>query len=218
MTRDSQVQVGTGTVTVAGTGWAEAAPDLVLVSVEAECRAQSVAEAYAAAGEGLAAVASALRGRGVAPSDIRSTGLSVRADLAWRDGEGQKLVGYVAAASLAVRLRDLGNASAVISDAVLAGGDAVRLNSLQLVLSDEAGVRAQARDAAWQDAVRAAGQYASLASATLGRVASVTDQRPSPGPVPLAGLQRAAATEPMAIEPGLNPVEATVTATWELRY
>lgn len=218
MNRDPHVQVAAGTVTVTGTGWAEAAPDLVLVSVGAECRAQSVAEAYAAAGEALAAVASALRGRGIASGDTRSTGLSVRADLAWRDGEGQKLAGYVAAGSLAVRLRDFGNASAVISDAVLAGGDAVRLNSLQLVLSDEAGVRAQARDAAWQDALRAAGQYASLASATLGPVLSVTDQRSSPGPVPMAGLQRASAAEPLAIEPGLNRVEATVTVTWELRH
>ncbi|WP_327019840.1 SIMPL domain-containing protein [Arthrobacter sp. Soil764] len=91
------------TVTVTGTGWAEAAPDLMLVSVGVECRAESVEGAYAAAAEGLAAVGSVLRSRGVAPADIRSTGLSLRADLAWRDGEGQKLVGYVAAGTLSVR-------------------------------------------------------------------------------------------------------------------
>ena len=218
MVEDPHVQVGAGTVTVTGTGSAEAAPDLMLVSVGVECRAGSVQEAYAAAGGALAAVGSALRGRGVAPADLRTAGLSVRADLAWRDGEGQKLVGYVAAGSLLVRLKDLSSASGTVSEAVRAVGDAARLNSLQLVLSDDSAIRAQARDAAWEDALHTAGQYAALASATLGRVLSVADQRPASGPVPLAGLQRASATESLAIEPGENRVDAAVTVTWELQH
>ena len=217
MVEDPHVQVGAGTVTVTGTGSAEAAPDLMLVSVGVECRAGSVQEAYAAAGGALAAVGSALRGRGVAPADLRTAGLSVRADLAWRDGEGQKLVGYVAAGSLLVRLKDLSSASGTVSEAVRAAGDAARLNSLQLVLSDDSAIRAQARDAAWEDALHTAGQYAALASATLGRVLSVTDQRPASGPVPLAGLQRTSATESLAVEPGENRVDAAVTVTWELQ-
>ena len=216
--RDSHVQVGAGTVTVTGTGFAEAAPDLMLVSVGVECRAESVQEAYAAAGAALAAVGSAFRGRGVAPADVRTTGLGVRADLAWRDGEGQKLVGYVATSSLMVRLRDIAGASDAVSEAVHSAGDSVRLNSLQLVLSDESAVRDLARAAAWEDAVRAAGQYAALASATLGRVVSVTDAHQPQGPVPLAGLQRASAAESVVVEPGMNRVEAGVSVTWELHY
>lgn len=204
------------TVTATGTGWAEAPPDLMLVSVGVECRAGSVEEAYAAAAEGLAMMGSVLRGHGVAPADIRSAGMSVRADLAWRDGEGQKLVGYVAASSVTVRLRDIATASATIAAAVDAAGDSARLNNLQLVLSDDTAVRAEAREAAWHDALRTAGQYAALASARLGPVLSVTDQRPAPGPVPLAGMQRASAPEGMTVEPGANRVEATVTATWAL--
>jgi uncharacterized protein YggE len=218
MSRPDQGFGDTGTVTVTGTGWAEAQPDLVTVSVAVECRAPSVDDAYAAAGRSLAAVTTALRHRGIAPADLRTNGLSVRAELAWRDGEGQKLVGYVAGGSLAVRLRDVDNASAAISDAIGPGGDDVRLDSLQLVLSDDSAVRAQAREAAWQDALRAAVQFASLASATLGRVLSVTDQRSVPGPVPVAGLQRASAVEGAAIEPGRNRVEAGVTVTWELLH
>jgi len=218
MERDSQVHVGAGTVTVTGTGWAEAAPDLMLVSAGVECRATSVEEAYAGAAEGMAAIAAALRSRGIADADIQSAGLSVRADLAWRDGEGQRLVGYVAASSLTVRLRDLGRASATVSEAVRAAGDTARLNSLQLVLSDDSAVRTQARDAAWRDAFRTAGQYAALASAGLGRVLSVTEQRPGGAPVPVAGLQRASTTESMPIEAGQSRVEAAVTVTWELHH
>jgi uncharacterized protein YggE len=127
-------------------------------------------------------------------------------------------VGYVAGGSLAVRLRDVDNAPAAISAAVESGGDDVRLESLQLVLSDDSAVRALAREAAWQDAVRAAAQFASLASATLGRVLSVTDLRAAPGPVPVAGLQRASAVEGLPVESGRNRVEACVTVTWELLH
>ncbi|MFP5313245.1 MAG: SIMPL domain-containing protein, partial [Actinomycetes bacterium] len=67
-------------------------------------------------------------------------------------------------------------------------------------------------------ALQAAGQYAALASATLGRVLSVRDQQPASGPVPAAGLQRVSATEAMPVEPGSTRVDAAVTATWELRY
>ncbi|MDQ0769784.1 uncharacterized protein YggE [Pseudarthrobacter defluvii] len=218
MGQTPDVRVEAGMVTVTGTGWAEAAPDLMLVSVGVECRAGSVHEAYAAAGEALTAVGSVLHGRGVAPADLRTAGLTVRADLAWRDGEGQKLLGYVAGGSLMVRLRDLGSASATVSEAVRAAGDSARLNSLQLVLSDDSAIRVQARDAAWQDALGTAGQYAALASAALGQVLSVTDGRPAPIPVPLAGLQRASATEGPPVEPGVNRVEAAVTVTWELRH
>lgn len=214
--QDIHSRLDPGTITVTGTGWAEAAPDLMLVSVGVECRAASVAEAYAAAGTRLAAATSVLRGCGVAPDDIRSAGLAVRADLAWRDGEGQRLVGYVASSSVTVRLRDLGTASATVSEAVLAAGDDVRLNSLQLVLSDDSPVRARARDAAWQDALSSAGQYAALASAALGRVLAVTEPRPAAGPVPLAGIQRASATEGPSVEPGVSRVEARVDVTWEL--
>lgn len=166
----------------------------------------------------MAAVAAALRSRGVAAADIQSAGLNVRADLAWRDGEGQRLVGYVAASSLNVRLRDLSRASATVSEAVRAAADTARLNTLQLVLSDDSAVRAEARDAAWRDAFRTAGQYAELASASLGRVLSVTEQRLGGAPVPVAALQRASATDSMPVEPGQNRVEAAVTVTWELRH
>lgn len=205
-----------GTVTATGTGWAEAPPDLMLVSIGAESRAAAVASAYSAAGEALEAVAAAFRAHGTAAADIRTTGLTVRADLVWRDGEGQRVAGYVAAGTLDVRLRDMASAAGVISEAVTAGGNDVRLNSLHLDLADDSQARERARAAAWEDALRAGRQFAMLASATLGRVVSVVEHGPAQGPVPLAGLQRASAVESVAVEPGQNRVQAAVTVVWEL--
>lgn len=205
-----------GRVSVTGTGTAEAAPDLMVVSVGVECRADSVENAFARAGTGSSAVTAAFRQHGVADSDMRTTGLNVRADLVWREGEGQRVTGYVAASTLTVRLRVLGTASAAISEAVQAGGNDARLNGVELAFSDDADVRARAREAAWLDALSSARQYARLASARLGRVLSVADIPAVQGPIPLARIQRAAAVESPSVEAGESAVAAAITVEWEL--
>lgn len=206
-----------GTVTVTGTGSADAAPDLMVVSIGVECRAESVEDAYSRAGASSEAVASAFRRHGVEGADIRTAALNVRADVTWREGEGQRVTGYVAASTLTVRLRAPGSASAAISEAVGAGGNDVRLNGLELTFSDDAAVRARAREAAWLDATSTARQYARLASARLGRVLSVVDNIPVQGPVPVTGIQRAASVEPLAVEAGDSTVAVAITVVWELQ-
>ena len=63
-----------------------------------------------------------------------------------------------------------------------AGGNDVRLNGLDLGFADPAAVMARAREAAWQDALAAATQFAALAGAELGPVVSVPQQPGPPGP------------------------------------
>jgi uncharacterized protein YggE len=203
-------------ISVSGTGTAEAAPDLLTISVGVECRRDNVGAAYSEAGKASAAVSAALRQHGVSNADIRTSGLNVRADLVWQEGEGQKVAGYVASSVLTVRLRKVGGASAAISAVVDAGGNDVRLNGLELGFSDEAAVKARAREAAWQDALASAEQYASLASARLGAVVSVTEEAGGQAPVPLARIQRAVATESLSVEAGETSVGAAVTVVWEL--
>ncbi len=207
----------TRTITVTGTGSAEAPPDLLTISVGIECRRDSVGAAYAEAGTASAAVSGALRQHGVGDPDIRTSGLNVRPELIWRDGEGQKVAGYVASSVLTVRLRRVAAASAVIAAAVEAGGDDVRLNGLDLGFSDESAVMARAREAAWQDAAAAAGQFASLASARLGAVVSIAEHPLLSGPVPVARLERAMATDAISVEAGHASVGASVTVVWELQ-
>jgi uncharacterized protein len=204
------------TITVTGTGTAEAPPDLLTISVGVECRRPGVGAAYAEAGTASAAVSAALRRNGVLDADIRTSGLNVRPELVWRDGEGQQVAGYVASNVLTVRIRRVATASSAIAAVVDAGGDDVRLNGLELGFADESAVLARAREAAWQDAVAAAEKFASLASADLGPVVSVAEHPLSSGPVPVTGLQRAAATETISVEAGHASIGASVTVVWEL--
>lgn len=208
--------VQAGTITVSGHGWAEGPPDLAALTLGVECRDSSVDSAFSAAGASLAAVSAALRGAGVAGGDLQSTGLTVRADLVWREGGSQEVAGYVAAGTLAARLRDPQSVPAVLAAAVAAGSNDVRLNTLQLIVENAAALREGARAAAWEDALRSARQLADLAGATLGKVVSVAEQPTAGGPAPLAGLQRVSSAEGMPLEAGSCREQVSVTACWEL--
>lgn len=206
------------TVTVTGTGTAEAAPDLLTLSIGVECRRENAGEAFSAAGTASAAVAAALRGHGVNSRDISTSGLNVRADVIWQEGKGQRVTGYVASSVLSVRLRNLPAASESIAAAVEAGGNDVRLDGLQLGFADAAAVTALAREAAWQDAASSAAQFAALANAELGDVVTVSEHPASSVPVPVAEMQRAFATDAVAVEAGTASASVTITAQWELRH
>ena len=201
---------------VSGSGSAEAAPDLLTLSIGVECRQEDVGAAYGEAGRVSAAITAALREYGVANPDITTSGLNVRAEVNWQEGRGQVVSGYLASSVLSVRLRELGRSSEVIAAAVNAGGNAVRLNGLELGFADPAAVTARAREAAWQDALTTAGHFASLAGASLGKVVSLVQQSGQPAPIPVAKMQRAAAVESLTVEAGESSISATVNVVWEL--
>jgi uncharacterized protein YggE len=204
------------TISVTGSGSAEAAPDLLTLSIGVECRREDVGAAYGEAGRVSSAITAALRRHGVANPDITTSGLNVRAEVNWQEGRGQVVSGYLASTVLSVRIRELGTSSEVIAAAVAAGGNDVRLNGLELGFAEPAAVAARAREAAWQDALTAAGHFASLAGATLGKVVALVQQPGHPAPIPVAKMQRAAAVESLTVEAGESSVSATVGVVWEL--
>ena len=206
------------TITVTGEGTAEAVPDLLTLTLAVEVRRDSAAEAYNDAGQTASAVTGALRGHGVDDSGLRTSGLNLRAELAWSENHGQKINGYTAATTLVARVSPPSAAPAAISAAVAAGGDNVRINGIEQGFRNSTAVTAQAQEAAWFDAEAKAARFAALAGARLGQVLSI-DQPPEHGsPVPLtAGFARAAASEGVAIEAGSVAISAAVVVRWELQ-
>ncbi|TQM31714.1 SIMPL domain-containing protein [Nocardia bhagyanarayanae] len=225
----SKKKSDTGTVTTFGQGSVRATPDLMRVTISIETKASKVALAYGQAGERVAAVTAALRGNGVADTDIATSGLSVRTETIWTEGQGNRITGYLATADLTVALRDIDaeagadtGPATIIADAVEAGGDDVRLGGLTLTFADEAGLLARARDAAWDNALAKAEQYAARAGRALGTVLEITENAASAPPfaprmravsAPVGEVAFAAA---VPVELGESEVSASVRATWEL--
>ncbi len=141
---------------------------------------------------------------------LASGGLGVHSD--WEVGpQGkQRAADYRAAALLTARLDAPARAGQVATAAVTAGGEAARVHGLVLVVGDQAGVLAAAREAAWRDARGRAEQYAALAGVALGRVVRIEEVADAryPRAVPLGGGP--------AVEVGEAEVPARVAVTWAL--
>ncbi|MEV6276207.1 SIMPL domain-containing protein [Nocardia sp. NPDC051832] len=211
-----------GTVTTYGAGTAGAAPDLMRVTITVEAKASKVALAYGEAGERVTAITDSLRGDGVSSADIATTGLSVRTETEWTEGKGQRITGYVASTDLTVSLREIGehadpSPADVIAHCVEAGGDEVRLNGLTLGFADEESLLGRARDAAWDNALAKAEQYAARAGGTVGPVLVITEDtgsRPRIGARAKAGMIAEMASMP--VELGESEISASVRVTWQL--
>ncbi len=216
-----------GTVTTFGLGSARATPDLMRVTISIETRAGKVALAYGQAGERVGAVTDSLRSDGVPGTDIATSGLSVRTETVWLEGGGSKITGYVASTDLTVVLRDIGETAdpgpaTIIANCVDAGGDDVRLGGLTLGFADQQSLLIRARDAAWDNALTKAEQYASRARRTLGPVLEITEDATSAPPATprlmaiSAPMNESYGGAPVPVELGESEVSATIRATWEL--
>jgi uncharacterized protein YggE len=202
-------------VTVEGQGVARGTPDVLRLDLGVEAQGRTVSDALGGTSRAMDAVLAALRAAGVEPGDLATTGLSIRSV---HDREGRTVVGYAAANSLAVTLRDLDAAGATIAAAADAGGDACRVNGLRFDLQDDGALRRQAREAAVVDARGRAETYAAATDRALGRVLRIVEAGEG-RPVPVrAGrmMAMAEASGPVPLEGGSHEVSVTVSVEWAL--
>ena len=200
-------------VVVEGIGTASAVPDVLRVTLAAEATAASVEEAVSQANEATSRMLESLAAQGVAEADVQTVDLQLHP----RFGpDGAEADGHLARQTLAVTVRDLGEAGATIGAAVEAGGDAARLQGASYALDDDAEVRARAREAAFADARRSAEQYAQLAGGELGRVLSVEERTADAGPVPVAWAEDSGGAASIPLAPGTSEVTVRTQVRWAL--
>jgi uncharacterized protein YggE len=211
MTADAHGPDAPGGVTVRGSGAADAAPDAVVADVATEVRDADVAVALRDATAALAAVRQALRTAGVEDRAVRTGATSTWTEQTGPDGTDLRVVARL---GLVVTLRDATTAGDVVGAALAAGGPAVRLGGLRLVVSDPAYAQARAREAAWQDAWEKASHLAALAGRALGEVAWVREGEPDPGAVPRFARAASADAFALPVDAGEQTVHAAVTVRW----
>jgi uncharacterized protein len=201
-------------IAVTGVGEVSGTPDVLRLDMSAEVRAASVDGALQNASAAMRDVIRALRDGGVAAKDIRTAGLSVNPDYSY-DGNQQRITGYIATENLSATLRDLGKAGRIVSRAVAAGGDAARVNGLQLDLEGDSGLLVQARKQAFAEAKQKAETYAEAAGRDLGAVSSVSEQVDSSGPESMSyRAMDAAAAKPVPVVAGSQTVSVSVKVVW----
>jgi uncharacterized protein YggE len=174
-----------------------------------------VADALAGTDATARRVLDALRDRGVAEADVRTTNVSIQPTYG-RDG--QEITGYTARHDLEVTLRDLERAGEVIGALADVAGDDVRLQGVSYALEDDAAAQEEARKQAFAAARVKAEQYAELTGRPLGDVVEVREQVTPSGPVPYAATDMAMGEAmAVALAPGSATVSVTVAVRWSLR-
>lgn len=174
---------------VTGQGKVTLEPDLALLSLGVETRAKTVKAARAEAAEAMTGIINALKAKGIADKDIRTSYFNIYPEYTYEEvyqnggryGK-QILTGYVVSNNITVKIRDLDMVGATIDDVVMAGGDASRIQSIQFTVEDSSAAQAQARERAIKDALAKADQFATLTGVTRGSLVYATE---SGGGVPM---------------------------------
>ena len=167
--------LGTGTVTVA--------PDLAVLTVGVEARAGTVQAALTQAAGAMTDIVAMLEAEGVESADIQTRSFSINPQYTWRevtDSEGGRyservLTGYTVNNRAVVRLRDLDRVGEMVDLVAGAGGDLTRIEGVSFTVQDPEPHRAEAREAAVDQAMAKAEQYARDAGVTLGEVLVISE-------------------------------------------
>jgi uncharacterized protein YggE len=196
-------------ITVTGVGSVKAAPDRAEFSFGVETQGQTADEALAKNSTAVQKVINAIKGTGVAASDIQTQQVSVYPRYS---SDGQQIVGFTATNSVSVKIRDVSKAGAVVEAAVKAGANQVYGPTFSI--AEQSGLYKEALNDAYADARSKAETLATVTGVSLGKVINVVE---GGGffPVPLAGGAAADEAAP-PIEPGLQEIQASLTVTFAI--
>ncbi|MFN8228186.1 MAG: SIMPL domain-containing protein [Mycobacterium sp.] len=203
-------------VTVVGNGKVDGAPDTLTANATVTFTGSDVTVAMNQTNERQQAVVEALVTAGVDRKDIATSNVTLQSQYG---SDGTTVTGYQASNVFTVTVRDLSTASRVLAVITSTGGNATRLNSVNLSINDDSQLLRDARARAFNDAKDRAQQFADLSGLKLGNVLSIAEVPGAvpPMPVPMPrGPMADAAVSAVPIEPGQQTVSFQVTAVWEL--
>jgi len=197
-------------ITVTGTGQAQAPADLLRIHLNIGRDAADVSAAVEAVAEQTEAVTAALSGQGVAAADLRTSAVNVYPHY----GESMQIAGYRASHSLTVSTADLTGFGRLLKVAIDAIGNDLGLDQLTFDIADKSPLVEQARQSAFTDARQRAEHLAELSGRRLSRIESVVETRDYGPPVPMASPSGGRASADIAVAPGQQTVESSVTVRW----
>lgn len=207
----------TSGITVAGHGEVEVPPDIGFVTIGVQATATTVAAARDQAASSADSVIRSIKKGGVADKDIQTSGLSIQPNYDYTRSS-PRLTGYTVSNTVTAKVRKVEDMSKVVDDAIAAGGDTIRLQSVRFGVEDEAKAKSEARKNAMDDAKARAEELAKLGGVSLGAPLTISETQSSGGG-PLRTDTGAVPGGSVAtpIETGTNTVTVDVTVRWSLK-
>ena len=167
---------------VTGQGTIEIPADVAQVSIGVESRETTVSAARQNAADAMESVMDAIKDNGVSEDDIVTTNFNIYPQTIWvevSDSLGRhsepRITGYTVSNTVQVTVRDIDNLSPVVDTAASAGGDLIRINSIQFTVDDSSAYGEVIRQHAAADALAKADVYARAMGVTLGQLIYLTE-------------------------------------------
>lgn len=207
------------TMVMTGTGKATGVPDQLTFRVGVRATASDVSSALAQANNTQRKVLHTVRREGVAPKDVKTTGLSIRPVYDYSSDGPAVISGYAAAESVAIAVKDLATSGQVLGATADTGGNAIRISGISLGISDKDAPMSRARADAVAEATTKAQEYADATGRQLGQVVSVREVMPGTTVPPVAETSALASRDLSAasvvpIRTGRSPLQVTVAVVW----
>lgn len=202
-------------LSVVGEGTVDGVPDRCIVYAAINVMADTVPDAVSRVGLLSSQVSESLRTTGLAPADVRTTGLSVQD---FFDQGKQRVTARVASYQLEVTIGQLTKLDEHIAGLLSVAGDALQIRALHLTIADQEPLKREARVAAMKDARKRATELAEAAGGRLGRTLSIDERSLATDP-PYRGFATrtsASVATHLQIEPGSLTVSCRVAVTYEL--
>ena len=173
----AQSGIANSGIWVTGQATLEIPADVAQVSIGVESRETTVSAARQNAAAAMEKVMSAIKENGVSEDDIVTTNFNIYPQTIWvevSDALGRhsepRITGYTVSNTVQITVRDIDNLSPVVDTAATAGGDLIRINSIQFTVDDSSAFGAQMRQQAAADALAKADVYARAMGVTLGQL------------------------------------------------
>jgi uncharacterized protein len=196
-----------GGITVLGTASANLIPNRASFAFGTVSQAATATAALTASSQSVARVIAALKRLGVAQADIQTADVSLSPRT---NDNGDEIVGYTASNTVTATIRKIGDAGDVVDAAVRAGANQV--SGPNLLAADQHAAYRNALEGAVADARAKAETLATASSSTLGKITAIVE---GGGAIPMP-LATGAKDSSVAIEPGTQKIEATVSVTFAL--
>jgi uncharacterized protein len=196
-----------GGITVLGSGSVNVVPNRASFAFGTVSQAATASAALAASSQSVTRVIAALKRVGVAQADIQTADVSLSPRT---NDNGDEIVGYTASNTVTATIRKIGDAGDVVDAAVGAGANQV--SGPNLLAADQHAAYRNALEGAVADARAKAETLATASSSTLGKITAIVE---GGGAIPMP-LATGAKDSSVAIEPGTQKIEATVSVTFAL--
>lgn len=203
--------VATSGIVVTGEGEVRASPDIAYLTTGVESRGPTAREAQNANTAAMTAVLDALKGLGIAETDIQTSGVHLSPVF---DRDPSNVTGYVATNSVTVTIQDVSRAGEILDAAISAGANVA--GNIQFGLKDDSQLRQQAVTEAVKSARVRADSIAAAAGLQIVGIRSMVDQSGSTGPrgPEMVRSMAADAAASVPIQPGQLVVVGRVQVTY----